>query len=254
MRAGWFILILVALLAPSPWAGAQSGAMLEAAVDTDRAKRLAERFAGGVADTADATLPAVAVPPIEQTPLGQGSGAERSTRSVIPSQDSDAPAYSGGWILSTLTALGVVIGLIFLLRLAYSKISGTPVVTTTSAVEVLSRTSVAPKSHVLLLRVGGRVLIVGESSGGLRTLSELSEEGDVAQLLQAVETSRPQSIAGGFQHMLGKLNRDFDDPSQALTAEEQGLDNSEHQVDRARDSVASLAARLRLRSRKEATV
>ncbi|MEM1098334.1 MAG: flagellar biosynthetic protein FliO, partial [Planctomycetota bacterium] len=122
-----------------------------------------------------------------------------------------------------------------------------------SAVEVLSRTSVAPRSHVLLLRVGSQVLVVGESSGGLRTLSAVQNEEDVAALLQAVESSKPQSIAGGFSSLMGKFNRHYDEAEDAadpLTAPpidrfEAGLDQSEAPVDRARHGLSALAGRLR---------
>ncbi|MEM1099781.1 MAG: flagellar biosynthetic protein FliO, partial [Planctomycetota bacterium] len=158
-----------------------------------RMVEMAERMAGVDRDTAVAAssaTPEVVVSPIEATPLGQAPATRRTgfNQDGLVGDDADAaktptPSWSGGSILSTLAALGVVIGLIFGVRLLLAKATKTPLVSTTSAVEVLSRTSVAPRSHVLLLRVGSQVLVVGESSGGLRTLSAVQNEEDVAALL-----------------------------------------------------------------------
>ncbi len=254
------------------WAGAAG------AQDDQTAERLTEmarKFAGDGADSVDATpgnaVPGVAVSPVEHTPLG-GAPKERpagpndalgKAEGGEPGLVADAVSeprggsWGGSGALATLSALGVVIGLIFLFRWGVAKVSGTPIATASAAVEVLSRSSVAPRSHVLLLRIGPRVLVVGESSGGLRTLSEVTDEQEVANLLQAVESAKPQSIAGGFGTLLGRFNRQYDaDGTDAQGATPidrlaEGRDLSEAPVDRARDSLASLSARLKLRSSRE---
>lgn len=227
---------------------------------SQRMVEMAERMAGvdrDAAVAASAATPEVVVSPIEATPLGQAPATRRNGFNqdglVGDAAETPTPSWSGGSILPTLAALGVVIGLIFGVRLLLAKATKTPLVSTTSAVEVLSRTSVAPRSHVLLLRVGSQVLVVGESSGGLRTLSAVQNEEDVAALLQAVESSKPQSIAGGFSSLMGKFNRHYDEAEDAtdpLTAPpidrfEAGLDQSEAPVDRARHGLSALAGRLR---------
>ncbi|MEM7576089.1 MAG: flagellar biosynthetic protein FliO [Planctomycetota bacterium] len=226
---------------------------------------MAERIAGvdrQDAVAASSATPEVVVAPIESTPLGQAPPSRRSRLGTAGfgddgDQDDVVPpssAWSGGSILSTLAALGVVIALIFGVRFLLARATKTPMVSASSAVEVLSRTSVAPRSHVLLLRVGPQVLVVGESSGGLRTLSTVQDEQDVATLLQAVESSKPQSIAGGFSSLMGKFNGQYEqtDTADPLTAPpidrfEAGLDQSEAPVDRARHGLSALAGRLRVR-------
>ena len=224
-----------------------------------RMTTMAERLAGVDAEQARASAnatPAVAQAPIESTPLGTPAPSRRMANfgagAAGDEAKADGNAWSGSGVLATLTALGVVVGLIFLFRWLVAKASGTPIATASSTVEVLSRSSVAPRSHVLLLRVGPRILVVGESSGGLRTLSEVVDEQEVASLLQAVESARPQSIAGGFSTLLSRFNRPYDEPDQGdpLDPRTEGRDVGEGQVDRARDSLASLSSRLKLRSGK----
>jgi hypothetical protein len=103
---------------------------------------------------------------------------------------------------------------------------------------------------VLLLRVGSRVLIVGESSGGgsggsLNTLAEVQDEQEIASLLQAVEAARPQSMTHSFQGVFSRLNKQFDG-DEPVDAMHEGCDTHEHRVDRVRDSLSLLRNKLRL--------
>lgn len=170
---------------------------------------------------------------IENTPLGLGSGREPG----------ETPSVGGGnWVLSTFAALGTVIGLILAARWAYAKLGGKVVARPSQSIEVLSRTAVAPKNHVLLLRVGQRVLVVGDSSTGLRTLANLDDPEEVASLIQSVEASRPTSVSQSFNGLLSRFNGQYDADAQA---DHEGLDESEARIDHARDALAGLASRIR---------
>ena len=153
---------------------------------------------------------------------------------------------SAGWVLETLAALGVVIGLILLGRWVWMKLSGQASPTTTGSaagsVEVLSRTAVAPKNHVLLLRVGNRVLVVGDSSNGLNTLAEVDDPDEVADLLTSISTQQPKSITNNFKQALSRVSGSFD---QRTLDQEDGRDDAEHHFDRSRSEVSSLLHRLR---------
>jgi flagellar biogenesis protein FliO len=154
----------------------------------------------------------------------------------------DAPKRPGDtyWMLKTLTALGVVIGLALLARLGYARLGG-KVAAASPVVEVLSRTHVAPRSHVMLLRVGGRVLIVSESSAGMRTLANVDDAQEVADLLGAVSAARPTSISRGFNQLFKRFDEDYDQPS----AVQDGGGVQGGRLGRTRDSVSGLLARMR---------
>ncbi len=143
-------------------------------------------------------------------------------------------ATDGSWMLNTLGALALVIGLILVMRWAWQKLGGQVAAGGSSpVVEVLSRTAVAPRNHVLLIRVNHRVLVVGDSSAGLRTLTTVDDPEEVADLLQATSAGQRRS----FDRTLDRFDAQHD--------AELGGDDSEHRIDRARDSVSSLLARLR---------
>ncbi len=173
----------------------------------------------------------------ELTGLGPGAVAN-----VNQAGEDRAP---GGlaWVFQTVAALGVVIGLILVLRAIFTKAMGNrAVVTRSSAVEVLSRVAVAPRHHVLIVRLGGRLLVLGESAGGLNTLANLDDGEEVAELLQAVTSSSPGSSGHGFSQMLKRFNGQYTERNRA---DEEGADDHEFQVDRTRDRVNSLMGRLR---------
>lgn len=207
----------------------------------DAERRLAElagRFAGDtvdedLAESANLESTVAASAAIEETPLGLAVGA---------AADDAEFAAPRGWALSTLAALGVVIGLIFGARWLYAKMGGAVVARPSPVVEVLSRTPVAPKNHVLLLRVGQRVLVVGDSSSGLSTLADVTDPEEVASLLQTVSAHGERSVSKSFNSLVSRFNGDYDaDDRVAL----EGGDSSEVHLDRTRNSLSGLSSKLR---------
>lgn len=230
--------LLLLLVAAGLPCAAQDTAAASQKASSDAEERLAElagRFAGSdrePAGASDTQTPAAI--DIEQTPLGLSP--ERQGADVGRAE----PA--GGWILSTFAALGVVIGLILAARWAYTKMGGKVVARSSPAVEVLSRTTVAPKNHVLLLRVGQRVLVVGDSGSGLRTLANLDDPEEVASVLQSVTSQQPTSVTKSFSGLVARFNGEYEDKSRLA---EEGGDDSEAALDRTRDALSGLKSRLK---------
>ncbi|QDT39047.1 FliO/MopB family protein [Stratiformator vulcanicus] len=125
-------------------------------------------------------------------------------------------------------------------------------------VEVLHRTRLNSRSHVMLIRVGNRVLAVGATADGLSTLSEITEPDEVAELIEGVQGNR-NSPAKAFQTLLKpKLNetqREAARPSFSQFAEEHQPRSAQAGIDRPTESVSEpvidpgqrLAERLRRR-------
>jgi flagellar biogenesis protein FliO len=173
-----------------------------------------------------------------------------STSSPLPGNagsKTDNVGDSGSWMLTTFSALAVVIGLIYGMRAVFVKMTGTKTATASSPIiEVLSRVSVAPRQHVLLLRLGDRVLLVSDSGNSMRTLTEITDPDEVAQLLQAVTAAKPNSMTQSFTKLLGGFNSQIDEHDEPLG--EQGGDQGEVFVDRARDRLSILRSRLKTMS------
>ncbi len=179
-------------------------------------------------------------PGIEDRPLGP---APRATEGGEVAAAAGGESGSSGWIVKTLGALAVVIGLIFVVRSLLGRVAGSVTSSAFSpAVEVLSRVTVAPRNHILLVRLGKRVLVLGDSSAGLRRLADITEPDEVAGVLAAVGVGKANSISRGFGQLLERFNRDYR-PEEDWA--EEGVDGYEHAVDRARDQVGSLLSRVR---------
>ncbi|MFN3166317.1 MAG: FliO/MopB family protein [Phycisphaeraceae bacterium] len=191
----------------------------------------------------EANSEAKPLPAIERTPLGQGAGDLFN--------DGDGPAaepgqLGDGWLLSTLAALGIVLVLVFGLRWMLRRGGIVPTAAPQgSIVEVLSRTTVAPRSHVVLMRVGPRILVVNDSPNGMRTLATIEDPGEVAELLGAVDAARPTSMTKSFSGVMSRLSSGWssdDDPADAIEPGERLGDGVT--MDQTRGAVSSVRGRL----------
>ena len=234
----------------------------------DRLTRLARQFAGRAAEPTTASTDAfVPEPPevvashidggvtpvipepvtassddrfAEDQPLGRAGPSRLNAMSASP----DATGMS--WVYQTTVALGAVIGLILLVRAVMSRISGSMGVgfgrNRSPVIEVMSRVGIGPRSRILLLRLGGRILVVGESAGGLQTLANIHEGDEVAEVLQCIAASNRAGIGSSFKQSMRRFNREYS-PEQVLV--EEGADEGEFVIDRARDQLSGLLGRIR---------
>ncbi|MBL4700444.1 MAG: FliO/MopB family protein, partial [Phycisphaeraceae bacterium] len=184
--------------------------------------------------------------PSEHKPLGTPGQSGVPESPTLGSEDTSLGlgSDSSAWVLKTITSLGVVIGLILALRMGINKLSGRPAMGSRSGiVEVLSRTSISPRNQVLLLRLGQRIIVVSEGPAGVRTLANLDDPDEVAQLLATVSSSRPGSITQSFNQLLNRAGSEMDNPRSF--AQEHGTDNDEHAVDRTRDELSGLLSKIK---------
>lgn len=193
---------------------------------------------GGLGASSPIDATPIPAPPQESLPLGGSPSLAAAEGGTLPlSGDTEAgQPGSGGWALQTLSALAVVIALIFGLRILLQKMTGqSPVGPASRVVEVLARTTIAPKSSVILVKVGGSVLAVGHTPSGLSTLAEFDDPSDVASLLAQVSASKPLSITESFRSVLHGADAGYDDAD--------GPD--EDTADRTHEQVNGLVARMR---------
>ncbi len=177
---------------------------------------------------------------------------------TAPNASGSTALLGGGWLFNTLTALAIVVGLIFLARGALTKWAGRNASTPHSPVaEVLARIPIAPRNHLVLVRLGQRILVLGDSANGLRTLESISDPEEIAELLTLVSASKPTSITGSFRQLVnhfgqdGQADADFSDatgvddfPATTLRVGRHGDDDG-LSLDRSRQNVNGLLARLR---------
>jgi flagellar biogenesis protein FliO len=119
---------------------------------------------------------------------------------------------AGGDLFRVVCALGAVIFIIVLMKKLATR-SGWfgPMPKAGRLVRVISRSPLAPKQHVVLLQVGKRLIVVGDSAGSLTALAQITEPDEVAALVgEAASAKSAAPVAAGFAGMFKRANRPFD--------------------------------------------
>lgn len=135
-----------------------------------------------------------------------GSKAESSTtKPVAPSTAMET--------FRVVAALVLVIVVIFLLRWIAQQFFGMPSARKSSrAVQVLGRSMISPKQQVLLLQVGKRVIVVGDSGGQMSPLAQITDPDEIAELAGKVQEDKTASSSKSFGSLFGKAQTKFDEP------------------------------------------
>lgn len=213
-------------------------------------------FTAAFALTWAATTFAAPTPPSAQPSRFAAQTITDSPEAVKVAAETEV-AEDGGLIgyARTGAALCFVVTLIVLLGWGYKRLSGNRVAGGSAAITVLGRGHVSPRAGVVLLKVGRRVLVCAESSGQpLTTLSEITDEAEVGELVARLSGGRPEPQRP-FAAALGVAGADYGEPdgypdpadSEVAAALQQEQENGEFK-DTSSD-IAGLMERVRTLSR-----
>lgn len=114
------------------------------------------------------------------------TGGTDAPQNVPPEQI--RPAYEGPsffrMIFGLAVVLGGVVGVLYLVRrFYYGRLASGA---SSGVMEVLAREYVEPGRSLLLVRVGGRLLVLGSTREGLRKVAEISDKEEVEEILRRV--------------------------------------------------------------------
>lgn len=147
---------------------------------------------------------------IEHRPLGAPRDAESETHAKFASSD----PHAGSW-LRTGVSLALVLVLIAVLHQVFRHVSrrSTGLALTLGAggrapsgvLEVLGRYPVGRGQSLVLLRMDRRVLLLGQSQAGFTTLSEITDEDEVASLVLKTRDEEGESNAARFNDLLRRM-------------------------------------------------
>ena len=155
---------------------------------------------------------------LESLPIsapGAKGGVESGKTSTVPGTFD---------VTRVLLATVGVIGLILVMRAGMRKMfPSTATHRGTSAVKVLSRCTISPRQHLLVVQFGKRRRIAGGKPGRTSIRCVKSPTQAASVLAQAREES--VSVARKFDSLFGRARKDFDS-SEAETAQE-SFDNSD---------------------------
>jgi flagellar biogenesis protein FliO len=187
-------------------------------------------FAGGAA----AAMPVQDRPlfrngsaPAHSAAIGLGAGsaaaanpaADASTDASADASAADLKSLAAGGsssfakeLLPTGAALGATLLAIVLARSAVKRFGGKLVGAgrPQGVVEVLARYPVARGQHIVLLKVGRRVIVTHQGAQGMKTLSEFSGEAEVADLIGRCEAGARASSPFSFDALLRQSGKSID--------------------------------------------
>lgn len=132
----------------------------------------------------------VAVAEASSQPAATTQASDEQEMLRVPAKTDGSDRLSSGdgggvfkdWV-QTVLALALVIALILLLRWALKKIGpGGRLFAGGGAVDVLATTGLSAKQRLILVRLGERLLLLGSTPGGLRTLCEITDPDEASQL------------------------------------------------------------------------
>lgn len=170
----------------------------------------------GQAPVNHAEMPATPqTPQTPQAPAKQSRAAVPIKRSPVTTQPAQTrmPGGEGPATWRIVAALTVVLGTIFLLRWLGRRVMAGPVSgRATRAVQVVSRTIVSPKQQLMLVQVGRRLVLVGNSGSAMSPLCEISDGEEVSELLGQVQSERSDSISRAFGSLFRREQEKYDAP------------------------------------------
>ncbi len=198
--------------------------------------------------------------PSDATPLPEDAGADfageshgnpekgfidatpADGRKADPSGDSTDEAADGG-LLGGLWPVAVVLALIGLLFWAarrylpgMRRLAGSP------AVKVLGRTYLSPKQSVAVLKVGRRLLVVGQAGDRLASLAEIDDPHEVSELIGVCESSGARSATASFRNVFRQADRELDTQDEPAMEVEEG---ESQEIGRVRNELNDLTRKVR---------
>jgi flagellar biogenesis protein FliO len=148
---------------------------------------------------------------VGQVPLRRDFSQTQASRAATTKAFVEQPA-AGFELGRVAAALAIVLGLIFALRWVMRRtLQPGMMVGATGAVQVLTRSPLSPRQHLLLLRVGRRLIVAADCNGQLSSLSEITDPDEVAALVGQVRDEKLTSASKCFGNMLGRWRSGTDD-------------------------------------------
>jgi flagellar biogenesis protein FliO len=167
--------------------------------------------------------------------------AKRDAAAVKPTTSS-----SGMDTFRVLAALAMVIVVIFLLRWIAQQFFGMPTAKKSSrAVQVLSRSMISPKQQVLLVQVGRRVIVVGDTGGQMSPLAQITDADEIAELVGQLREDKTTATAKSFGNIFGRAQTTFEENDVPEEKREEGPEDLDPALATTQAELSGLMERVR---------
>jgi flagellar biosynthetic protein FliO len=184
----------------------------------------------------------------------RGVSAATTQQSSVSDRSTSQNAFD---VRRVAMALIAVLALIVVLRWIAKRFFTTPGAGRSSrAIQVLSRAILSPKQQLMVVQVGRRLIVVGDTGAQMSPLCEIRDPDEVAELVGQITQEKGDSISKTFGQLFGRAKTQFDeDESEASPAKEPSSggalsdDRDPPVMAETRNELAGLADRIRLLSR-----
>jgi flagellar biogenesis protein FliO len=134
-----------------------------------------------------------------------GNGAPQEDEA----RDEGAADWELGWF-DMLWPLVLVLGGIALLFWAARRyLPGMRRMTGSRAVTVLARTYLSPRQSINVVRLGRRILVVGQSADALSALGSISDPEEVSEIVGLCESAGESSSVSSFRKIFQRMDGEF---------------------------------------------
>jgi flagellar biogenesis protein FliO len=204
--------------------------------------------------------------PVEPAPARSGSGPtetitrRRADTATSTTRPAVAKVTAGGFDTTRVVlSLALVLGLIFVLRWASQRLFGKTVAGRASrAVQVLSRNVISPKQQLLVVQVGRRLVVVGDSGQQMNPLCEITDPDEITALVGQLHEEKRESTGNPFGALFGRAGTAFEKEPEPQRSVDVADEDDEGQSDGStgppsvqgtRDELSGLMDKVRVMSR-----
>ena len=146
--------------------------------------------------------------PIEDLPIAPGGKTKGLSLGILGDRSETSPARrssTSGLLWKSISGLIVVLALILVGVVVLRRVlPGARGMGESSALTVIGRTYLAPKSALFLVKVGRRILVVGNTPGGLTRVAEIDDPDEVERVCARCEQARANSMTASFRRLLAE--------------------------------------------------
>ncbi len=193
---------------------------------------LAAQYSDALSAQAEAThrFPASHPTASTESPTAPKPITPRTRGASAKAEHADEKASSAGSVWTTIGSLAVVVFLILIIARSWKKhgprIGGQ---IPSEAVELLGKKHIDARQSLHLVRLGSRILLLGSSAGGLRTLAEITDPVDVDFLAGVCRQSMADgTVSQTFRALFNRRST----PDQSPSRKPQSADRSDERLAR----------------------
>ncbi len=184
----------------------------------------------------------------EKLPLNAGDAAMTEVASTSqPAASTSSPDQLD--FTRVAMAMGIVITMILGLRWVGKKyFPNVAVPRSSGTMKVLSRLAISPKQQFLMIQIGKRIVVVGDSTGQMSPISEITDPEEVAGLFSQLAEERSQQSMKGFGALFHRAEADFEKkqkPEMEKPASENSPSEDDPAISAAQEEFNELADKVR---------